>query len=229
MSIKRAVPNTLTALNLFAGAVSVPVFFAGNFEIGAWLIVLAAVFDFLDGFAARLLNAQSPMGAQLDSLADVVSFGFAPSVAIFCFMRSRTMQPDWMVYCAFAIVVFSALRLAKFNVDTRQSDEFFGLPTPANALALVMVPLLMEGFWLSPKNEWFLFTALIVVSSALMVSDIRLIALKFKTWGIKENSFRYLLILGAAIILFTIGVKGFPLIVILYLILSLVRNALIKS
>jgi CDP-diacylglycerol--serine O-phosphatidyltransferase len=228
--VKRFIPNALTSLNLLAGAVSVPLFFAGEFRVGASLIILAAVFDFLDGFAARLLNARSEIGAQLDSLADVVSFGFAPSIAIYCFMVSRGFEPAWVSNAAFFIVVFSAIRLAKFNVDTRQTDEFIGLPTPANALALVMVPLLMMDSDFIPSNfELPLFLGIITLSSVLMVSELRLVALKFKTWAFAENLFRYLLILASPIILFVFGMQGFPLIIILYLILSLIKNGISKN
>ena len=228
--MKRFIPNALTSLNLLAGAVSVPLFFAGEFRVGALLIIVAAVFDFLDGFAARLLNARSEIGAQLDSLADVVSFGFAPSVAIYCFMETLGFEPEWISNAAFFIVVFSAIRLAKFNVDTRQTDEFIGLPTPANALALVMVPLLMmDSDFIPAAYELPFFIGMIILSSFLMISEIRFIALKFKSWAFAENIYRYLLILTIPIILFVFGMQGFPLIIILYLILSLVKNGISKN
>jgi len=131
--IKKHIPNSITCLNLFSGCVAVFLAFKGNYEGAIIAILLAAVFDFFDGFAARLLKAYSPMGKELDSLADMVSFGVAPGAIVFSLL-SETNVCEWLPFLAFLIPVFSGLRLAKFNIDERQTTSFIGLPTPANAI-----------------------------------------------------------------------------------------------
>ena len=127
------IPNFITSLNLFSGAMAVYFAFQANYELVLILVLLAAVFDFLDGFAARLLKAYSPMGKELDSLADVISFGMAPGAVAFSLLRASEL-PEWAAFAGFIIPVFSALRLAKFNIDERQTTSFIGMPTPANAI-----------------------------------------------------------------------------------------------
>ncbi len=193
--IKKYIPNTITCLNLFAGCMSVTVSFAGDFEVAFLLILLAAVFDFMDGMAARMLKAYSAMGKELDSLADMVSFGLAPAVMVYEVI-SRSDMPDMLTYLAYLIAVFSALRLAKFNIDERQTTSFIGLPTPANAL-----------FWGGMISAYSTFVmvhpywtlGLIVLMSLLLVSELPLFSLKFKSLRFSDNVVRYLFLGGAVV------------------------------
>jgi CDP-diacylglycerol--serine O-phosphatidyltransferase len=221
--IKKNIPNIITAANLFTGAVGV--YFASqfDFESVAICIVLAAVFDFLDGMLARLLRVHSEIGKQLDSLADMVTFGFLPSYILFQLLEMN--DAGILSFVAFLIAVFSAFRLAKFNIDTRQSEEFIGLPTPANALLIGFLFFLGDIEMLS-----FLFTtpALLIVSvvfSLLLVAELPMIALKFKNFNFKENVFRYLTIIMAIILVSIFQFSAVPVVIILYILLSMIKFA----
>lgn len=217
--IIKSIPNLLTLSNLFCGCVAVTYAFSGDFITAFWLVVLAAVFDFLDGMAARLLNAHSPIGADLDSLADMVSFGVAPSAVLF------TMGVGWF---GFAVALFSALRLAKFNVDDRQTTEFIGLPVPADALFFVSVGYIVSagaGTYLASvfSTVWFL-SALAALFSLLMVSEIRMFSLKFKNFGFKDNALRYCFLASSAVLVALLGVRAVPFVIVGYIVISMVRN-----
>jgi CDP-diacylglycerol--serine O-phosphatidyltransferase len=221
--IKKNIPNIITAANLFTGAVGV--YFASqfDFESVAVCIVLAAVFDFLDGMLARLLKVHSEIGKQLDSLADIVTFGFLPSYILFQLLQMN--DAGVLSFIAFLIAVFSAFRLAKFNIDTRQSEEFIGLPTPANALFIGFLYFLTDIEMLS-----FLFTThfLIIISlvfSFLLVAELPMIALKFKNFNVRENIFRYLTILIAIVLVSMFQFSAVPVVIILYILLSTVKFA----
>ncbi len=185
------VPNLITSLNLLSGCVGIVlVAWQGRFTVAALCVLLAAVFDFLDGFTARLLKQYSPVGVQLDSLADMVSFGVLPAYIMVCGLfagygsaTGELPQGLWWVvmFSPFILTVFSALRLAKFNVDTRQTESFLGLPTPANALFFSSLVVLLEG-----RVEWWLALPLIVVFSCLMVSEIPMFSLKIKEFSVKK-------------------------------------------
>ena len=232
--IKKHIPNFVTSLNLFCGSISIIFAFKGNLDLAAWFIGLAAIFDFLDGMLARLLNAKSDIGLQLDSLADVISFGLAPSVIVFQLMEKTFNEPfiysfDFNVFSltAFIIVVFSALRLAKFNIDTEQIDDFKGLPVPANALFFASLPLVYfqaesTGFITvqnALSNYWILLS-LVVIFSGLLVSNIPLFSMKFKNLFWKGNQLRYILFISFFILFFWISFYSLPLIIILYILLS---------
>ena len=208
-------------------------------EWAAYLVFAAAFFDVLDGMIARMLNASSPIGKELDSLADMVSFGFVPGAILFKMMQLNidTISPNeslntFIQFVPFIVTIFSALRLAKFNIDTRQKDSFIGLPTPANTLLIVSFPLILahddfnlSGILLSP---WFIL-AITVLQSFLLVSELPLIALKFKNFSWKENSYQYLLIISAAILLIVIKFAAIPVIIFLYILLSVFKNSIYKS
>ena len=181
--IVHQVPNVITGMNLFAGSVSIVYAFNNQLEMAFYLILLAAVFDFFDGFVARLLNAQSEFGKELDSLADVISFGLAPAVIMFQFFQSNMEvfgfeAYPFLPYISFIIPVFSAFRLAKFNLDTRQSESFLGLPTPANALFIGSY-VFLPNFFNIAHHPLFL-TVLIIVMSLLLVSELPMFSLKIK-------------------------------------------------
>jgi len=239
--IKKQIPNTITLLNLVCGCLAIISTFHKTFELTALLVVLAAVLDFFDGFAARMLNVHSEMGKQLDSLADMVTFGVVPGfvmyqLIIFAIGNNEAFigpnEPVWYLsYFALLIPVFSAYRLAKFNIDTRQSDSFIGLPTPANALFIVFLPMLMmtesnviADFLLKP----YVLITICIIQSYLMIAELPLIALKFKTFSLTTNQWRYALLVLALVILLLLKLKGIPLIIILYVILSMLQNSLSK-
>lgn len=220
--MKKHIPNALTCCNLLMGCLGIVFAFRGELTWSAYAIFIAAFFDFLDGMVARLLRAYSEIGKQLDSLADMVSFGVLPAVIIFqLLLRSQAQDP--LSYLAFFIAVFSALRLAKFNIDERQSENFIGLPTPANALMIASLPLILQsgnahftGFILQPA---FLI-GLVLVMCFLLVCELPLISLKFKSLSWRDNLYRYILIIGSLIFAGIFTFAAIPLILVLYIVLS---------
>ncbi len=211
------IPNAVTCLNLAAGCAAIERAFAGDWAWAFGMIVVAAVFDFLDGLCARLLHSYSEVGKQLDSLADVVSFGAAPALVLFCFLRDFH-GAGWEAYLAFAVAVFSALRLAKFNLDTRQSVDFIGLPTPANALIISSsIYVLGETPGFSP---WWLI-GVAGGLSVLLVSEIPMFSLKFKSLGWRGNEKRYVFLGLSAVLLILCGLKAVPVIGGLYILESI--------
>lgn len=225
MNIKKHIPNALTSLNLLCGMVGIVFVLDGDISWGAYLIFLAALFDFLDGFVARILRVHSEIGKQLDSLADLVTFGVLPSFILFQ-MVSENTDSEILPYITLVVGIFSALRLAKFNVDTRQSDKFIGVPTPANALLISTLPFFIDRFetlgeFLS-KPE--VLIALSIVMSLLLVAELPLIALKFKSYGIKDNLYRYLTLVIGLVCVLAFGLAGIPLLIISYIVLSVVEG-----
>lgn len=227
--MKKHIPNSVTCLNLFSGCLGIVFAFQGNLIWASYAILIAAMFDFFDGMLARLLKAYSDIGKELDSLADMVSFGVLPSVIIYQ-LFALSPQIDfgltWLSFSAFIIAVFSALRLAKFNIDTRQSENFVGLPTPANALLIASFPLIIgdsstyfAGFIL---NQWFL-AIFSLVMSLLLVAEVPLISLKFKSLQFKENLLRYILIISSVLLLLFLKFEAVPIIIIIYFLISLVQ------
>jgi CDP-diacylglycerol--serine O-phosphatidyltransferase len=223
------VPNIITCLNLFAGCLScIMTLEYGNYIGAFFFIALAALFDFLDGFAARLLKAFSPIGADLDSLADVISFGLAPGLMVFSFLGGITpglaFAAAGIPYLALLIPIFAALRLAKFNVDTRQTSSFIGLPVPANALfwaSLIPVISLIES------NAVFLTAlvcVLIIAFSLLMVSELPMFSLKFNYAEGKENRMPYILISSTIALIILFRLWGISLSILLYIVLSVFSN-----
>lgn len=230
--MKRHIPNFITLLNLACGFVAIIYIFNDQFVTAAWLILLAMIFDFGDGFAAKMLKAYSDMGKELDSLADVVSFGVVPGLLIYSFAGEAYGLPVWVVVLISALVpLAAALRLAKFNTDTDQKETFSGLPTPAAALAVVS-PVLAANYGthaifnaLVDHPATWLITA--VLLAVLMVSPYRLLSLKFSSLKLRENSARYILIILSVAALATIGIAGLVLIIPLYLLVS-VTSQLIR-
>ncbi|MFQ3214203.1 MAG: CDP-diacylglycerol--serine O-phosphatidyltransferase [Marivirga sp.] len=220
--IKKQIPNLITAANLLAGCVGILFAIAGDYENVIICIALAAVFDFFDGFVARLLQVHSEIGKQLDSLADMVTFGVLPSFVMYHLLLDA--GADEFAYVAFLIAVLSAFRLAKFNVDTRQSEEFIGLPTPANALFVCSL-FFLKGH---PLFDFiFTKTALSIITiifSFLLVAELRMIALKFKSYSITDNLYSYLLIFCAIVILAIFQFSGISFVIVFYIVLSIAKN-----
>lgn len=216
--MKKHIPNFITSLNLFSGCVAVFLAFNGNYQGAFIAILIAAVFDFLDGFAARMLKAYSPMGKELDSLADVISFGMAPGAIVFSLLNETGIN-EWLPYLAFLIPVFSGLRLARFNIDERQTSSFIGLPTPANAIFWAGLAFSFSDFLVT--NLWILvvFTLLF---SYLLVAEIPMFSLKFKNLAWKDNQIQFLFLIGCAIILAIFQLNAFALLVGWYILLSVI-------
>lgn len=222
--MKRHLPNFLTCCNLICGCLGI-VFVLENRGIpAAYLVWLAGILDFFDGFAARMLKVSSPIGKELDSLADVVSFGVLPSLVMYKLITAST-DSSVLPYIGFTIAVFSALRLAIFNVDETQRDSFRGLNTPANTLFITSLPLLYNhvGRWLYQTE---VLIAITLIFSFLLVSRIQFFAFKFKNFRWEDNRIRFTFLILAVLLLITLQVLAIPIIIILYVVLSLLENTL---
>jgi CDP-diacylglycerol---serine O-phosphatidyltransferase len=226
--MKRHIPNFITLLNLASGFAAIIYIFNDQFITAAWLVLLAMVFDFTDGFAAKLLKAYSDMGKELDSLADVVSFGVVPGLFIYRLASGAfNLPPLVIVVISVLVPMAAALRLAKFNTDADQKETFKGLPTPAAALAVVSPVLAgsygsQEIFTIINLPEAYIITAILV--AVLMVSPLRLLSLKFSSVTIRENGARYILIILSVASLATLGMAGVVLIIPLYLVVSVLSQ-----
>lgn len=222
IKIRQSIPNAVTCLNVTSGCIAVALAFAGDYIGASIAICAAAVFDFLDGAVARLLDAYSPMGKELDSLSDLVSFGVAPAAMVY------TMLPAPVSYFAIAIPVCGALRLAKFNIDTRQVNGFIGLPIPANALFWIG----MVSFWqTNPSQLSAATTAILIVAMALtMLAPVRLPSLKFHSARPSmENSPRYIIIIATALLVAWLGMPGLAVAIALYFLYGAVMTLATRS
>lgn len=224
MNIKKYIPNFLTCCNLICGCLGIVYCLEERSIPAAYFVWVAALFDFLDGFAARLLKVHSVIGKELDSLADVVSFGVLPSLVMYKLIASSSSIP-WLPYTAFIIAAFSALRLAIFNVDETQRDSFKGLNTPANTLFITSLPLLSGSIaaWL---HQGWLLLLITIVFSLLMVSPIQFFAFKFKNFSWADNRSRFSFIGLSAVLLIIFQVAAIPLIILLYILTSLIGGGL---
>jgi|YelNatPaOPRAMG01_1025707.scaffolds.fasta_scaffold02520_28 CDP-diacylglycerol--serine O-phosphatidyltransferase len=221
--IKQQIPNSITSANLFSGCIATYAGFDGQYDIAALFIIIAAILDFFDGFAARMLHAYSPMGKELDSLADVVSFGVAPSAMVFSVMFDTfPVQWHFLSFSAFFIAVFSALRLAKFNIDERQGNIFIGLPTPANALFWASFVVASSNLFTS--LHWKFTLVLIAVFCYLLLAEIPMFSLKMKSWKWKDNRTRYIYLILTSLVLISarFNASSLALVIVLYIIFSIV-------
>lgn len=251
--IKKNIPNLFTLCNLCCGCIAIVFAFEGNLVWSAYAIGIACAFDFLDGLVARALNVNSEIGKQLDSLADMVSFGLVPGMIIFQLLKTSISQynnrevfnPEsngymhhdnvllmMIPYVGFLITIFSAIRLAKFNLDTRQGDSFIGLPTPANTIFILSLPIILNSgsmiigqFILSP----YFLLVLSVISSFLLIAPLPLFALKFKNFSWADNKVRYIFLILALALLIVFQIIGIPLIIILYITMSVINNIVAKK
>ena len=225
MKLTAQVPNVLTLCNLLSGVLGIIWVLNGQVSYGAYFVLISAGFDFFDGFAARYLKVQSSLGKELDSLADVVSFGVLPGILLYALTKDQT-ESLWLPYFTLIVPLLSAYRLAKFNLDTRQTDRFIGLPTPANALLLSTLPHLAL-LWPSLATWIYTPAALIGIAwicSLLLVAELPLIALKFKDFTLAGNKFRYSLLLLSAGSFAAFQLAGIPLVILAYLVLSFLEN-----
>ena len=232
-------PNFITVLNLSSGAISVTFAAGGEFYIAGILILIAALFDFLDGFFARILKSYSPIGGQLDSLADMISFGFAPAFLLHIYMKKLMitdyLTTDLVLFEPIVLIVllspllltaFAALRLAIFNIDERQSENFIGLPVPAMALFFVSAIISMEKQMINLNIHEIIWVTLVVFFSVLMVLSFPMFSLKFKNYRWKENKIQFIFVGISIILLVTLQTIGISLAVIMYIFLSGLINVL---
>jgi len=240
MNIRSHIPNFITLLNLLSGVLSIYLGTVGELQLAAMMIFIAAIFDFFDGFAARLLNAKSAIGVQLDSLADMVSFGVAPAFVLFYTIEysieiTGISTWEYLPFISFIIPLFSALRLAKFNVDEDQQTSFLGMPTPAVAILIASFPIITmicladnKGVYYDIVTNPYFLVAIAVISSFLMVSKIPMFALKFTSVNWAENQTRYIFIILSVFLIILLKLAAIPLIILLYLLIS-IALALFKS
>ena len=238
MSFKKHIPNIVTLGNLFCGTLATMFAVGGHFEMTALFVVLGIFLDFFDGFFARILNVSGELGKQLDSLADMVTSGVVPGIVLFVLLGNNQQIPYeidsefkfsmGLPFLGLIITLSACYRLAKFNLDTRQSESFIGLPTPAMSLFIVSLPLVQMHSDIDfvkdlIGNNYFLI-GITILFSFLMNSEFHLFSLKFKNYGVKENLFKYILILFSIILLITIEYLAVPVIIISYVILSMLKN-----
>lgn len=243
MNLKKHVPNIITLLNLFCGCIALMFVFQQNFEMAFLLVSLGIFLDFFDGFFARLFDVSSPLGLQLDSLADMVTSGVVPGTVMF-FMISNAINFDtssstiyqpkmWISLLGFIITMASCYRLANFNIDTRQTDSFIGLPTPANALFILSLPLILKstssllvlGLLI---NEWILL--LITALSAYMLNaEIPLFALKIKEFSFEKYKLQISFLLFSVVLLIFLQLSAIPIIIMSYVLLSVINNRMWKK
>lgn len=217
--MKRHIPNFITCLNLFSGCLGVIFAFHGQMEFVALCILLSGVFDLMDGLVARLLGVSSPIGKELDSLADVISFGFLPGMIYYqLILQSESLLSPYP-YLAFLIPIFSALRLAKFNLDERQTEDFIGLNTPMNTFYVISLPFIAQSYSEIILNPYFL-TGSILITCYLLISEIRFFSMKFKNFSWQDNQFRFIFLLISLVLLITLQFSAIPIVLILYLLLS---------
>lgn len=242
--MKKQIPNLLTMGNVLSGCIAVVFAVWNHMEMAALFVFLGIFFDYFDGLAARLLGVQSPLGIQLDSLADMVTSGVVPGIVMFqllamsqtggwssgwtSYTEGGEMIYGFFPYLGFLVTLASAYRLARFNIDENQVSSFVGLPTPANALTILSLPLILlyQGNDLLNSiilNPWFLI-AFTLLSAFLLNAPISLFALKFKSWGFRENAVRYLFVILSFVLLLTVKFLAIPVIVVLYIAMSLLWN-----
>ncbi len=225
--MKKHIPNAITCLNLLSGCIGLVYAFDNQLITAGYFILISALFDFFDGMLARLLKAYSEIGKELDSLADMVSFGVLPSVMVYQLFRMAAPEQAYLPFFAFLIAIFSALRLAKFNIDTRQTENFIGLPTPANALFILSLPHIVASETLAEYILNPVILAIItLVMSLLLVAELPLFSLKFKNLKFSANLFRFILLGLSVILLIILKFAAIPLVILSYLILSFIQNSL---
>ena len=236
MNFKTHIPNIITLLNLFCGCVALVFVTEHNFKIAFCFVCLGIFLDFFDGFFARLLKVSSPLGLQLDSLADMVTSGLVPGMVMF-YLLQKSQNPIAplliLPYLGFIITLGSCYRLANFNIDTRQTDSFIGLPTPANTLFIISLPLVLkysdslmvfEMF----SNPWFLLT-ITLFSAYILNAEIPLFSLKIKNFTFKKNEVQIIFLLLSVMLIFFFQYMGIPLIIITYVFLSVINNKFLKK
>lgn len=231
MNIKKHIPNLITLLNLFSGCIALVYASEENFELAFFFVCLGIFFDFFDGFFARLLNVSSPLGLQLDSLADMVTSGVVPGFVMFKMLtNSVSSDPSliYLPYLGFIITLGSCYRLANFNIDTRQTDSFIGLPTPANAIFILSLPLILKNtdslILLELLTNCWVLIIVTLVSAFILNAEIPLFALKIKKFNFKDNVLQIVFLLISLLLLLVFKFSGVALIIVFYVMLSVIMN-----
>ena len=238
MTIKKHVPNAITLLNLFCGCIAVVFALSKEYEMAFYFVSLGIFLDFFDGFFARLFQVSSPLGLQLDSLADMVTSGVVPGIVMYQLMGSSSSFPQWgwavepWPFLGFLITLGSCYRLANFNIDTRQTDSFIGLPTPANALFILSLPLVLlysDSMLVLEllTNPWIL-VVITILSVYLLNAEIPLFSLKIKTFSLQKNALQIGFLVASLLLLVFFQYAGIPLVIVFYVLLSVANNALSK-
>jgi CDP-diacylglycerol--serine O-phosphatidyltransferase len=220
--MKRLVPNALTCANLLSGCVGIVFAFKGRLDIAAYAVLVSGIFDFFDGFSARLLNVKSLIGKELDSLADMVSFGFLPGVVMYQLLEQSDYASPFLSFMGFLITIFSALRLAKFNLDTRQTEDFIGLNTPMNTLFIVSLPFIQKDY---PGliNSTILLIAVTVLMCWLLVCEIKIFSLKFGSIKWIHNKTKFVFLIMSAVLIAFLKFAAIPIVLVLYILSSIIH------
>ncbi|WP_310559769.1 CDP-alcohol phosphatidyltransferase family protein [Flavobacterium sp.] len=236
MQIKRHIPNIITLLNLFCGCIALVFASELNFEMAFYFVSLGIFLDFFDGFFARLFKVAGPLGLQLDSLADMVTSGVVPGFVMFCMLKQGQNPADGkqiIPYLGFIITLGSCYRLANFNIDTRQTDSFIGLPTPANTLFIISLPLVIKYsdsmiFFDMLTNNWILLV-ITLFSAYILNAEIPLFSLKIKDFTFKKNALQIVFLSLCVILLIFFQYLAIPLVIISYVLLSVINNKFLKK
>lgn len=220
--MKKHLPNAITCANLFSGCIGIVFAFKGNLETAAYFVIFSGIFDFFDGMVARLLNVKSAIGKDLDSLADMVSFGFLPGVIMFHLLKASDYSSEYLPYLGFIITIFSALRLAKFNNDTRQTEDFIGLNTPMNTLFICSLSFIANDYPQVIASS-ILLIAITAITSFLLVSEIKIFSLKFSDLSWAKNKIKFIFLILSAILIAFLKFAAIPFVLVLYIALSVLH------
>jgi len=238
MKIKKHIPNLITLCNLFCGTIATIYAVQGDFVFAGLFVILGIVFDFFDGFTARLLNVSGALGKELDSLADMVTSGVVPGIVMFKMIQVNILNTPNSFFndsilgislVGLVLTLGACYRLAKFNIDTRQSDSFIGLPTPAMSLFVISLPLIQQysniEFALNLITNNYFLIAITILLTYLMNAELPLFSLKFKDYSVKNNLIKYLFLLASLLMIVFLQYISIPLIIILYVVLSVISNS----
>lgn len=219
--MKKYIPNTITSLNLFSGCIGILMVLKGDYLTAFYCVLASGIFDFFDGMVARLLKVKSLIGKELDSLADVISFGFLPGTILYTMLR-EVSSSEYVPYLGFVVTIFSALRLAKFNIDERQTSDFIGVNTPMNTFLIVSLPFIGE---IAPNIIYnqYLLLGITLITSILLVSELKLFSMKLNSlkWGL--NKFKYLFLIVSLILVVSLEILAIPIIFLLYILFSVLH------
>lgn len=238
MNIKAQIPNAITLLNLFCGCIALVFAFHRQFEMAFLFVSLGIFLDFFDGFFARLFHVASPLGLQLDSLADMITSGVVPGLVMYQLMLTNetplvTSYTQIFPYLGFIIALGSCYRLANFNIDTRQTDSFIGLPTPANSLFILSLPLVLQNtnslFVIEALTNQWLLLIITLFSAYLLNAEIPLFSLKIKKFNFKDNGLQIVFLISSVLLLLFLKYMAIPLVIIFYVLLSVVNNKFLKK
>lgn len=226
--MKRHIPNAITCANLFSGCIGIVFAFRGDLQTAAYFVVLSGIFDFFDGMVARLLNVKSAIGKDLDSLADMVSFGFLPGVIMFQLLKVSDYSSEYLPFLGFFITIFSAIRLAKFNNDLRQTEDFIGLNTPMNTLFICSLPFIAKDY---PEviGSSILLISITVITSFLLISEIKIFSLKFSDLSWAKNKIKFIFLILSVLLIAVLQFAAIPFVLVLYIALSVMHFRMINN